>query len=108
MNEYLLNLGLWTLTVYVGARIILWLLFSSSQRELENAMREAADEKIRVVRLEKYNELLLAYDEENNLFLGQGLTETEVKQRLVTRFPDKIFLLNKQPFGDIDSIGIKL
>ena len=105
MNEYLDFVG-WFLFVYFFTKLALRMLFSSGQRELEMQLRKAADEKIRVVRMEKYNELLLAYDEENNLFLGQGLTETEVKQRLVTRFPDKIFLLDKKPFGDIQSIGL--
>ena len=71
-------------------------------------IRERVDIKIRVVRLEKHDNLLLAYDDENNNFLGQGLTEDEVKERLVTRFPDKIFILNEKPFGDLESEGIKL
>lgn len=72
------------------------------ETELRNELREKLDDKIRVVRLEKYENVLLAYDGENHQFLGQGLTEDEIRQILMTRFPDKIFLLNEKPFSALE------
>jgi len=72
------------------------------EKELATELREKLDEKIRVVRLEKYNNQLLAYDGENHEFLAQGLTEEELKQRIMKRFPEKIFLMNEKPFSAIE------
>jgi len=93
---------------YLAFQILNWYLVKQAQKDMISEIRERVDIKIRVVRLEKHENLLLAYDDENNNFLGQGLTEDEVKERLVTRFPDKIFILNEKPFGDLESEGVKL
>ena len=69
--------------------------------ELEN-LKQHIGEKIRVVRLEEPSELgdlILAFDQENDQFLGQGTNYNEVKQRIIDRFPDRIFLLNGEPFS---------
>lgn len=86
-------------TLYIIYVVLNWLVRQHFQKEAIKELKEQLDEKIRVVRLEKYEDLLLAYDEENNHFLGQGASETEIKERLIARFPDKIFLLDKQPFS---------
>jgi hypothetical protein len=86
-------------TLYIIYFVLGWLVRQHVQKEAVEDLKAHLDEKIRVVRLEKYEDFLLAYDEENNSFLGQGTTEIEIKERLMSRFPDKIFLLNKQPFS---------
>jgi hypothetical protein len=86
-------------TLYIIYLALSWLLRQHVQKAAVEDLKSHLDEKIRVVRLEKYEDFLLAYDEENNNFLGQGTTEIEIKERLMSRFPDKIFLLDKQPFS---------
>ena len=81
-------------------------------KETVSRVREHLDEKIRVVRLEKIEaqqNLLLAYDGENNQFLGQGYTEEEIRQSIIKRFPQKIFLLHEKPFSalDLEPFGLK-
>jgi hypothetical protein len=93
---------------YLAFQIFNWYLTQRVQKNMIAEIRERVDIKIRVVRLEKHENLLLAYDDENNNFLGQGLNEDEIRDRLVTRFPDKIFILNEKPFGDLESEGVKL
>jgi hypothetical protein len=94
--EQLINfIGAMWLIYTIGGILLRW----HSHKEAVEDLKLHLDEKIRVVRLETYENLLLAYDEENNHFLGQGLNENEIKERLMARFPDKIFLLNKKPFS---------
>jgi hypothetical protein len=95
MEQFINFVGTVWLIYTIGSIFVRW----HSQKEAIKDLKEHLDEKIRVVRLEKYENLLLAYDDENNHFLGQGISENEIKERLMSRFPDKIFLLNKEPFS---------
>jgi len=81
----------------------------SEVKERIDLVREEADRRIRVVKLETVPDkgLILAYDGENNDFLGQGLTEQEIKQRIIERFPEKIFLLNDKVFSALKLEGIQ-
>jgi hypothetical protein len=72
------------------------------EKELGIQLRESLDKKIRVIRLETHENLLLAFDGENHEFLAQGLTEEELKQRIMKRFPEKIFLMNEKPFSALE------
>jgi hypothetical protein len=83
---------------------------SSTNKELER-IREIADKRIRVVQLESVPDkgLILAYDGENNQFLGQGLDVEEVKARIMERFPEKIFLLDNKVFSGLKAnLEVKL
>ena len=69
---------------------------------LRDDLRDKLDRTIRVIELEKlpaHGGLILAYDAENNQFLGQGMTITELKQAVMSRFPERIFLLDKEAFS---------
>jgi hypothetical protein len=94
---------------FLGIFFAVWIVLKMiaghvTQRvELEN-LKQRIGEKIRVVRLEEPSELgdlILAYDQENDQYLGQGTNYDEVKQRIIDRFPDRIFLLNGEPFSKI-------
>jgi hypothetical protein len=81
----------------------IWLAFKSivtamAIRDQVHEIKAELDAKIRIVELEVIGQQMFAYDKENNQFLGQGLSEEEVKQSLMKRFPDFIFLLNEEPF----------
>lgn len=77
------------------------LLFRSMENEeTKQRMMEHADRMIRIVQLEPLPDhgTILAYDKENNQFLGQGNSEPEVKENIMRRFPEKVFLLNDKAF----------
>lgn len=86
----------------VWALLMVLRLFAehANQNEKVERLKEIADERIRVVQLEPVPDkgLILAYDGENNQFLGQGTSIDEVKTRIMERFPQKIFLLDNKVF----------
>lgn len=81
--------------------VLRFIMFRSEAQEKMDKVRELADERIRIVQLEPVPDkgLILAYDGEDNRFLGQGLTIDEVKTRIMERFPEKIFLLDGKAFS---------
>jgi hypothetical protein len=93
----LLGIVFWVLVAYFVMRMI-----QRAQRlsEIEDHVLQEADRRIRVVKLEQVpdHKTILAFDQENHDFLGQGADETEVKKCIMERFPEKIFLLDGTPF----------
>lgn len=93
----------WLVALYV---LFLVVKVTLARMETQNAMdqlRAEADRRIRVVDLQTVPEhnALLAYDKENNQFLGQGATVDDVKAAIIARFPDKIFILQDKVFSAI-------
>lgn len=77
---------------------------NAQQREM---IKEQVAERIRVVELEKIEEsgnVLLAYDQENNRFLGQASDIEGIKTALMSRFPNQIFILNGEPFSALETV----
>lgn len=71
--------------------------------------REEISEKIRVVQLEKlptHANLILAFDAENNNFLGQGFSEEEIKERIMSRYPRHIFIMNERIFSALKDLNL--
>lgn len=64
-------------------------------------LREVADKTVRVIKLEPLDKekTILAYDAETDAFLGQGKTVDEIKTNIMSRFPDKIFIMDKVVFS---------
>ena len=90
-------------------------LFIAERAEFKNnieLIKVEADKRIRVVQLEKIptqGNLILAYDGENNDFLGQGKTEQEVKESIMSRYPEKFFILEDTVFSKIhDKIEVHI
>lgn len=99
---------------YIGIAwaIMMILKFMAARAETRatvDLVRAEADRRIRVVKLEPVPDkgLILAFDDENHDFLGQGTNNEEVKQRIIERFPEKIFLLNDKVFSALELQGIK-
>ena len=99
---------------YIGiawaVMMILKLLVARAEiRQTVDLVRAEADRRIRVVKLEPVPDkgLILAFDDENHDFLGHGTSDEEVKQRIIERFPEKIFLLNDKVFSALKLEGIK-
>ena len=93
----LLGIVFWVLVAYFVMRMT-----QRARRlsEIEDHVLQEADRRIRVVKLEQVpdHKTILAFDQENHDFLGQGSDETEVKKCIMERFPEKIFLLDGTPF----------
>ena len=82
---------------YMVARLLVnWVMSTSEYEDVKRELLEEADRRIREVKLEVLQEhnTVLAYDKENNDFLGQAVTIDAVKEVLKQRWPTKIFLLD--------------
>lgn len=107
----MLDAVIWAVIIYFGLRIAADMFLSSvAADEAREEILEKADRIIRMVKLEPLPDqnTILAYDGENNQFLGQGTTEAEVKESIMKRFPEKVFILNDKPFCANESIRIKI
>jgi hypothetical protein len=99
----------------VAWALLLALRFIAERAEFKNKIeliKDEADKCIRIVELEKIptqGNLILAYDGENKEFLGQGKTEQEVKESIMSRYPEKFFILEDKVFSKIkDGIEVHI
>lgn len=91
----------WFVAIYLLVLVVRAMISRMEAQENFDKFKAEADRRIRIVDLQPIPEhnALLAYDKENNQFLGQGITEDEVKHSIMTRFPDKIFILHDNVFS---------
>ena len=96
----------------LGVAWAVLIMYNVLQSRIEDSAQIArfkieADKRIRIVHLEKVPEqhLILAYDAENNQFLGQGSSVTEIKENIMSRFPMNIFILDKIVFSRLHEHG---
>lgn len=104
--DNLLTLFLTVLLIYQVAKVLISYV---SWKQTVEQVREEIGEKIRVVQLEKlpmHANLILAFDAENNNFLGQGFTEEEIKERIMNRYPQHIFIMNERIFSAIKDLNL--
>jgi hypothetical protein len=99
----------------VAWALLLALRFIVERAEFKNKIelvKTEADKRIRIVQLEKIatqGNLILAYDSENNDFLGQGATVQEVKESIMSRYPEKFFILEDKVFSKIqDQLEVQI
>jgi hypothetical protein len=99
----------------VAWALLLALRFIVERAEFKNKIelvKTEADKRIRIVQLEKIatqGNLILAYDGENNDFLGQGATVQEVKESIMSRYPEKFFILEDKVFSKIqDQLEVQI
>lgn len=103
---------LFTLLGIIWACMILWEIIKA-RSVISNRMdeiRDKVDKTVRIVSLEQLPEqgnLILAYDAENNQFLGQGVNIDEIRNNIMSRFPERIFLLNEQAFSARPDFKVK-
>lgn len=93
--------------VWLVLKMIATQAITAQQRE---QLKEQIGERIRVVELEQVVEqgnIILAYDQENRRFLGQATDVDGIKQALMSRFPDQIFILNGEPFSALPQVAKK-
>ena len=91
----------WLIALYVLFLVVKVSLAKIESQQAMDRVYKEADRRIRIVDLQPLPEhnALLAYDKEHSQFLGQGITEEDVKLSIMTRFPDKIFILHDKVFS---------
>ena len=107
----MLELLIYFTLAYLIVRFAIKSFFSAMEHEqVKMQLMEHADRMIRIVQLEPMPEhgTILAYDKENNEFLGQGASEVEIKENIMKRFPEKVFLLNDKAFTAKNDIKVKI
>lgn len=105
--ETILNTLIWILLFY---NILGWALRYYVAKKERAEIREQLDEKIRVVALEKLDDhgIILAFDAENNRFLGQAADEVELETVIKQRFPRNIFIMNEKIFTAVKELEVKV
>ena len=96
--------------LWIALQIFDYLSSRANRFEMQRAVREKLDRTIRMVNLEEVpgqNGLILAYDVENNQFLGQGTSVDEIKENIMKRFPERIFLLDGTAFSALPNFEVK-
>lgn len=107
----LLSTFIWFLVFFMlGRTVLTWMIESKEADNARMKLMQHADMMIRIVKLEPVPEqnIILAYDLENNQYLGQGRDEDEVKSSIMTRFPEKVFVLNDKPFSASKTVKVKI
>jgi hypothetical protein len=107
----LLTFFLWVIVFYFAFRFMFQFITSSAEHEeFKRNLLNKADAMIRIVKLEPLPDqgTILAYDGENNQFLGQGKDENELKNNIMQRFPEKVFLLDDKPFTANKKVEVKI
>lgn len=85
----------WIASTYALATIITAFIQSvqTDTKALEKALHKRLDEIVHRVRVEKDKNTYYWYDMDNNKFLAQGSSDSEIINTLKARFPDHIFFL---------------
>ena len=107
----LLSTLIWFVVFFMlGRTMLTWLIESKEADNARIKLLHHADMMIRIVKLEPLPEqgTILAYDLENNQYLGQGRDEDEVKSSIMKRFPEKVFVLNDKPFSANKTVKVKI
>lgn len=107
----LLSTVIWCVVFFMlGRSLLTWVIESKEANNARMELLHHADMMIRIVKLEPVPEqnIILAYDLENNQYLAQGRDETEVKDAIMSRFPEKVFVLNDKPFSASKKVKVKI
>jgi hypothetical protein len=82
-------------------------LHTNMAQQRDRVMQEL-DQRVRIVDLENIpgQNCILAYDKENQEFLGQGADIEHVKQVIMQRFPSKVFVLGDKVFSGIPQANV--
>ena len=91
MIDLLLELLVW----YIIFRVVIWFAsaWNSAKQEVHDKMVEKFDEITHRVKIEKHNNQSYWYDQDDDMFLAQGVTTEEIIEKLKSRFPDHFFFL---------------
>ena len=106
MLEFLFYAGIIWLSILI-ARVFMFRMRWTEQRD---QVFKELDQRIRIVDLEQLPEhnSILAYDKENQEFLGQGATIEDVKQVIIQRFPTKVFVLEDKIFSGLPQANLEI
>ena len=95
MFENPTNLLLWILSTWVIGNIVIGFLefYHGETSAMEDKLKKHLDDIIHRVEVVKQGEVYYWFDHDDNEFLGQGATDSEVIEHIKKRFPTHIFYL---------------
>lgn len=97
INELVSSLVMFVLG-YLVARFLISKLHDYLLSKIEDPEREALVNKVMEmlhrVKQEKHGDIHYWFDEDSDMFLGQGRTDDEIKEHLKQRFKGHIFLID--------------
>lgn len=105
MDSFIMELFTVLGVVWAITLVLRLLITRIEHKEFVNNIKQQVADRIHEVQLEKIEEsgnLLLAYDKENNRFLGQADSVDNLKTVLMQRWPDRIFIINGEPFSALE------
>lgn len=100
--EQLYTIAVWAVLIIVGLDILLWVLVNKHRDKLEQRLQElkkAQESDIRVL-VEKHQDCLYFFREDNDGFVVQGQTKKEVLEK-IKNLPIKLIIVG----GDKDAVS---
>lgn len=92
--------------IWVVVTVADWMLAGWASRKVREEVTEQVAERIREVKLEHLEDnhnTILAYDAENHRFLGQAATIDQLKEIVMDRFPEHIFIIEGKVFSKLEA-----
>ena len=83
----------------------IWNSISSKKQQFNMDVAKKVAEVIHEIKLEKHGDIMYWFDMENDRFLAQGKTPSELIDHLKSRFPDHLFYINSDGKSHILSAG---
>lgn len=93
--DFLVYIALWLLFFSIARTIIFGRLEKAIDRETEQ-LKEKLSKMIHRIKQEKHGDMYYWFDSDDDQFLAQGRTDTEIIDVLKSRFPTHVFVINNE------------
>lgn len=96
MEEFIifcLNVAFWYFVINIALKIYIGIQTTKIEKTVE--LKEKLIKLIHTIKQEKHGDIYYWFDVETDQFLAQGRTDTEIIDVLKKRFPDHIFIINR-------------
>lgn len=101
--SFIISVVFWYFVIRIGLNILK--VHLENKLEARNEMVEKISKIVHYVNEERHGDVRYWFDKDTDAFLGQGVTDEEIKSHLKERFKSHIFVL---PEKDIAMIGPEL
>jgi hypothetical protein len=97
MEEFIifcLNVAFWYFVINTAIKIFIGMQVAKVEQTVE--IKEKLAKMIHRIKQEKHGDIYYWFDSDDDQFLAQGRTDTEIIDALKNRFPTHIFVLNNE------------